>query len=159
VLILGPLFTTKTLKSYFSALDTLKIYNLTLKWLQYDLPGTFRNNPYPATINGSLWSLFYEAACCGLVVAIGMLRITAHQLHFAVFLGVYSVAYLGLTLIDFHDNALIANFHDGYSLGRCHVWHVQIVLTTAIGATTMANSYTDREGHAELAPEKQRLQM
>ena len=34
--------------------------NLTLYYLQFSIKGIFENNPYPNTINGSLWSISYE---------------------------------------------------------------------------------------------------
>lgn len=42
-----------------------------------ELPESFVTNPYPRMVNGSLWSLFYEAACYAalpLVAAVGGLR-------------------------------------------------------------------------------------
>ena len=48
VLVVGPAFTRLTENSYFLHPATLLYFprNLSLKWLQYDLPGVFRNNPY-----------------------------------------------------------------------------------------------------------------
>lgn len=47
------IFSEKTFWSYFP--NTLSLYNM-----QYEVKGVFENNPYPRTINGSLWSLSYE---------------------------------------------------------------------------------------------------
>jgi peptidoglycan/LPS O-acetylase OafA/YrhL len=110
ILIVGPVFTNLSLSAFFFNIDTFLylIRNLTLKWLQYDLPGVFRDNPYPDAINGSLWSLFYEIACYAIVGAFG---VAARTWRFAAFLGVYAVAYIGLKQIDLHTHLLLVNFH------------------------------------------------
>jgi hypothetical protein len=71
----------------------------------------FRDNPYPGAINGSLWSLFYEVVCYGMVAVVGAVGVTARTWRFAAFLEVYSVGYLGLKPIDLHNHVLLANFH------------------------------------------------
>lgn len=60
-LIIGPLFTTKTLTAYFN--DYLFYAHLKTAFLftfNTALPGVFEHNPYPTWVNGSLWSLPYE---------------------------------------------------------------------------------------------------
>lgn len=64
-LVLGPLLSDLSLSSYFSAgapylyvvkhavLDTFSAY----------LPGVFTHNPYPRTVNGSLWTIPVEVCC------------------------------------------------------------------------------------------------
>jgi peptidoglycan/LPS O-acetylase OafA/YrhL len=112
-LIIGPMLTTMPLGSYFSDHDTALylVRNLTLKWLQYDLPGVLRDNPYAAVINGSLWSLFYEVSCYALVVAIGISGVTGRHRRFAAFLGVYMVVYGGYKLVKIHDREMLQEFH------------------------------------------------
>ena len=118
VFALGPFFTTARLHSYFSEWATVTYIprNLSLKWLQYDLPGVFASNPYPATINGSLWTLFYEAACYFMVALIGMIGL-AKQRRFVIFLGAYAALYIGFkVLTPLHSillqYATVANFHE-----------------------------------------------
>jgi peptidoglycan/LPS O-acetylase OafA/YrhL len=66
VLLLGPLLTTASLPDYFSDSGTWRyLYrNITiLPFAGYHLLiGVFENNPYPAIINGSLWTLPAELA-------------------------------------------------------------------------------------------------
>jgi peptidoglycan/LPS O-acetylase OafA/YrhL len=114
-LILGPLSTTLPLAVYFTDHGTALyvIRNLTLKWLQDDLPGVFRDNPYPAVINGSLWSLFYEVCCYGLVVAIGVSGVAGRYSRVAAFLVVYLAIYVSYKLIDVRSHALL---EDSYLL-------------------------------------------
>jgi peptidoglycan/LPS O-acetylase OafA/YrhL len=50
--------------------------NLSLKLLQWQLPGVFLDNPYGGAINGSLWTLYPEVSCYLLVVLAGLTRLT-----------------------------------------------------------------------------------
>ena len=63
VFIIGPLMTTLTVMQYFGAAGTWAylLSNASLSVGQYALPGVFETNPYPAAVNGSLWTLRYEA--------------------------------------------------------------------------------------------------
>lgn len=61
--ILGPLLTTLDPRAYFGHLQTWR-YLLNINLLdihtQFQLPGVFANNPYPNTVNGSIWTLPFE---------------------------------------------------------------------------------------------------
>jgi peptidoglycan/LPS O-acetylase OafA/YrhL len=74
-LVLGPIATRLPMLAYFG--DPLFWSyipsNVSLRFLQYDLPGVFEDNIYPKAINGSLWTLFWEVACYTLVVVLGCL--------------------------------------------------------------------------------------
>jgi peptidoglycan/LPS O-acetylase OafA/YrhL len=116
VFAIGPIFTVETQSSYFSHPETFLYLprNLSLKWLQYDLPGVFRNNPYGPAINGSLWTLIYEAVCYGMVAILGLISRDGRNWVFSGFLAVYAIAYVSLKvfrrdLLDHFD--LLANFH------------------------------------------------
>jgi len=75
VFVVGPLFTTLPLSSYFTD-PTTWIY-----WIRASLlftffgtlPGVFEHNPYPDAVNGSLWTLPVEATCYALAAALGTL--------------------------------------------------------------------------------------
>lgn len=57
VVLLGPAFTTLGLAEYVAHPGTrLHLWNIAL-YPVYSLPGVFAANPYPAAVNGSLWSL------------------------------------------------------------------------------------------------------
>jgi peptidoglycan/LPS O-acetylase OafA/YrhL len=74
VAFIGPLATSVDFARYLSDLTVWSYVprNLSLAFLQYDLPGVFRSNPYPGAVNGSLWTLFWEVACYGMVVVLGV---------------------------------------------------------------------------------------
>ena len=108
---LGPAFTRLPLGAYFAEPRTMTYIfsNLSLKWLQYDLPGVFAGNPYPEAINGSLWSLFYEVMCYGLVACIGVLGISASQRLGAVFFAAYAVIYILFGMSRWTNQVLLLN--------------------------------------------------
>ena len=76
VLVLGPLFTTAPLSTYFTAKDTARYVALNLllfKGIAYVLPGVFTTNPWPLAINGSLWTLPSEVRCYAALLALWVL--------------------------------------------------------------------------------------
>ena len=63
VLVLAPSLTQFSLAQYFSDSQVLRYFVKCLTLLtgvEYHLPGVFLHNPYPAAVNGSLWTLPYE---------------------------------------------------------------------------------------------------
>jgi peptidoglycan/LPS O-acetylase OafA/YrhL len=91
VLVLGPCLTALSASAYFAAADTWLYVprNLSLLSLQYDLPGVFQFNPYPGAINGSLWTLIYEAGCYCIVATLGGFGLTTTHRRFVIFLVAY----------------------------------------------------------------------
>jgi peptidoglycan/LPS O-acetylase OafA/YrhL len=81
--VLGPIVSTLAPRGYFASADggsTVLGYflgNLALFDLRQTLPGVFASNPIPRVVNGSLWTIPYEAAlylCVAAVGATGLLR-------------------------------------------------------------------------------------
>ncbi|PJN95148.1 acyltransferase, partial [Amaricoccus sp. HAR-UPW-R2A-40] len=72
-LVLGLAVTRLPATEYLTSPDTwtFLLSNTLLVSPQYTLPGVFVNNPVP-TVEGSIWTLFYEAACYGLVFLLGI---------------------------------------------------------------------------------------
>ncbi|MEU6641405.1 acyltransferase [Saccharomonospora sp. NPDC046836] len=89
--VIGPLFTTMSAGEYWSDLQTWRylVGTSLLFLLQHLLPGVFVDNPYPWSVNGSLWTLPMEfvgyvvVLVLGLLVAAGVTRL----LVFAVLAG------------------------------------------------------------------------
>lgn len=76
VLVLGPVFTTVPLSTYFTAKETARYLYLNLslfKGVAYVLPGVFATNAWPSAINGSLWTLPSEVRCYVALLAIWVL--------------------------------------------------------------------------------------
>ena len=72
-LIIGPLVSTLKLAEYLSARGTWSyiVHNAGLYTLQHRLPGVFDNNPWPWSVNGSIWTLPMELTGYLLVLAFG----------------------------------------------------------------------------------------
>lgn len=77
VFILGPIFTTLSLKQYFTSLGTFKpLLSAFIYIQQYTIDSVFSTNPNHA-LNGSLWTLKYEFTCyivCFLCVYLKLYR-------------------------------------------------------------------------------------
>lgn len=74
--VLGPFFTTLSLKDYLFNYQTLQyLTTISLYWIHYDLPGVFQNNVYPVAVNGSLWTLYYEFVFYIVVGVLGVSRL------------------------------------------------------------------------------------
>lgn len=63
-LIIGPIFSSLSLKEYYTSTVTWKYLRNIIFHVEYFLPGVFENLPYPNAVNGSLWSLPVEMLMC-----------------------------------------------------------------------------------------------
>ena len=73
IFVLGPIFTTIDLKTYFTHPATRSYFsNNSLLFVQYYLPGVFETVRVPNAVNGSLWSLPAEFFMYMLVAFVGM---------------------------------------------------------------------------------------
>ncbi len=60
IFVLGPIFTTLSLKEYFSSSVLSRYFENTFLHISFYLPGVFEHNPVPNAVNDSLWSLPVE---------------------------------------------------------------------------------------------------
>lgn len=65
--ILGFTVTSYDAFHYFTAVEFFKYFGNVFFIFRSDLPGVFVDNPYPLVVNGSLWTLFYEMICYGVL--------------------------------------------------------------------------------------------
>jgi peptidoglycan/LPS O-acetylase OafA/YrhL len=77
ILLVGPFMTSLTLADYFRHKQTWSFLavNLSLVTFQDGLPGVFTHNPFPDSVNGSLWTLRWEARCYALIFGLGVVRL------------------------------------------------------------------------------------
>ncbi|SFI49513.1 acyltransferase family protein [Jannaschia pohangensis] len=147
VVILGPWLTDLSPRAYVADPLTWTYLprNLSLALLQYDLPGVFRTAPYPEAINGSLWTLFHEAACYALVLALGVAGWITGRMG-AVF-AAYAVFYLGGAAVGFDGR--LGLFHGlslPFVLGMAGwVWRDRIVLIWPVGLALLALALVSRD--------------
>ena len=106
--IIGPLATTLGLGAYFTHIETytFTIRNMLLFPLQYTLPGVFETQPYPS-VEGSIWTLFYEVVCYMGVFVLGMLGILRKPLWVMGALAAYLAIWLAIEAADMPVNRIV----------------------------------------------------
>lgn len=72
ILLVGPLATELSLAEYFSSERTWQYLSNLLLWIQFDLPGVFTTNPFPMTVNGSIWTLPFVMAMDLSLIGLGL---------------------------------------------------------------------------------------
>jgi len=94
VFILGPVVTMISWDNYFRDSLTLKyLYNLVL-YIQFLLPGVFLNNPYPKSVNGSLWTLPIEFSFYIVVAVLGLLLVYRNRINLTLLFFIESVVFI-----------------------------------------------------------------
>lgn len=76
-LVLGPIFTNVSYAEYFSSYEFFAYFTNILGVIHYVLPGVFVDNPFPETVNGSLWTVPFEIGCYALIsicIFLGVLK-------------------------------------------------------------------------------------
>ncbi len=90
-LLLGPLLTTKPLIDYFFHTEFYQYFFNIFGYIHYNLPGLFIDNPVPRTVNGSLWTVPYEAECYILLAVLVLMGLIKRPKLFATLLAICSV--------------------------------------------------------------------
>jgi len=94
IFILGPVTTVLSWRDYFTNPGTWKyLYNIVLN-IQFILPGVFENNPYPYSVNGSLWTLPIEFFCYILVCLLGLCLVYRNKYNLLIFFLVQSFIFV-----------------------------------------------------------------
>lgn len=86
--VIGPMLTSLSLVDYFHQKE---VYDYVLKIagmnIQFTLPGVFVDNPYPNSVNGSLWTIPYEVFAYILLFALYAVGVlSSKKLSVAIFL-------------------------------------------------------------------------
>lgn len=92
-LVLGPLLTDGTLRDYFGHIEFFQYFLNIIGYIHYYLPGVFTDNPVPRIVNGSLWTVPYEAECYLALAAISLIGLVRRP---KVFLAIFVVLLVGL---------------------------------------------------------------
>jgi peptidoglycan/LPS O-acetylase OafA/YrhL len=95
---IGPILSLLSIAEYFRNPEVFSFVGVNLSLLTFrdGLPGVLTNNPFPDSIDGSLWTLKYEARCYFLVLALGVLRALNRRV-----VGILFVAALSAVLLQF----------------------------------------------------------
>ena len=73
--VVGPLATGLSLKAYLLNSQTLGYLSNMALITQFHLPAVFTDNPFPGTVNGSVWTLPYEVLMYASLLAMGLLKL------------------------------------------------------------------------------------
>jgi peptidoglycan/LPS O-acetylase OafA/YrhL len=94
-LLLGPVLSSAAPGVYFRSAQTWAYFrSLSFLEIYYTLPGVFATNPYPNTVNGSIWTLPIEVAMYALLAMLGVLR-TLNRATVTVLVLALAVAWFG----------------------------------------------------------------
>lgn len=83
-LILGPVLTDVSLREYFTDSEFFRYFLNIIGYIHYHLPGLFMNNPVKNWVNGSLWTVPFEAECYILLAALAAFGLARRPWLFAV---------------------------------------------------------------------------
>lgn len=75
VALVGSLATTLPLADYLRSSQTLSYLSNMVLLTKFHLPGVFVDNPFPNTVNGSVWTLPYEVTMYSLLMLLGLCRL------------------------------------------------------------------------------------
>jgi peptidoglycan/LPS O-acetylase OafA/YrhL len=139
VFIVGVKYTTFPIHTYLSNPQTREfLFNnitLILKPLKWNLPGVFLENPYKASVNGSLWTLPWEIKMYFVLASIGFLhyskRINISRNLFNTFIlliGIIST----ITYLTYHYNFPEKDFSDVHFLSMFFIGASFFVLRNRI---------------------------
>jgi len=94
-LLMGPTVTTLASGAYFSRPEIWTFFtrNTLLAVPQYTLPGVFESQPYP-TVEGSIWTLFYEVLCYLGILLAGLTGLLARRRAMSALIGVFVITWL-----------------------------------------------------------------
>lgn len=115
IFIVGVFATVDSLSKYFLSPSTWGFFkhNAFLVFgVQYDLPGVFLNNPYPVSVNGSLWTLPIEVGMYFGVAVLGSLSLLKDEKLFNLFF---------ITLCLIYALSVNNSFFIAYDLRHVHL--------------------------------------
>lgn len=72
-MVLGPMLTTVSYGEYFTDPDFFRYFLNIIGYIHYHLPGVFLDNPIERMVNGSLWTVPYEAECYLVLAAVSLI--------------------------------------------------------------------------------------
>ena len=100
-LVLGPLFTTLPLASYFNDPEFFRYFGNIVGWITFHLPGVFEANNV-SIVNANLWTLPSEFHCYLITAALMILGTAYNRTILTAILAVITVVFIGLnTFSDF----------------------------------------------------------
>ena len=108
----GAFVTTLSVGGYWKSTDTMTYLPryISLYFMRDSLPGVFEHNPFPKSVNGSAWTLFYEVSCYITVFFASFLERRIKGTLPSIIAAVF-VAWVALQVFDaFEPPARVTNF-------------------------------------------------
>lgn len=145
-LVLGPAVSTLTTDAYFAHPQTWRYFStLKLAAVKFDLPGVFTDNPFPKTVNGSLWSIPLEVKCYIALMALGCIGVIARR---AWLIGLLAIGCAGAALryqaaLTIHAQLVLSFFVGAAIQVHRAAWEAHrpaILLACAVAAAAFAAS-------------------
>ncbi len=139
VFLLGPVFSTLVLADYGSSSTSWRYLSTAVLVVRHSLPGVFADNPFPAAVNGSLWTLPVEFLCYITVAALGCVTWGSRRVLIALGLGLtvllasFAPQVLGLRFVPHFE--MVAMFWAG-------VFYAGVVQSN--GEDKTSNAVSDR---------------
>ncbi|EIK53747.1 acetyltransferase [Stutzerimonas stutzeri TS44] len=106
VLVVGPLATRLPLADYWSEPQTLGYLGNIALLTQFQLPGVFVDNPFPNTVNGSLWTLPYEVMMYVSVVLLGVLGLFRRRMALLGLAMLFAIQFYLIPALDLQSELL-----------------------------------------------------
>lgn len=119
VFVLGPLFTTLPVGTYFRTPQTYEyLKSVFLYPLYWNLPGVFEHNTYSPSVNGSLWTIPHEVLFYGLILLLGITKLLQKKkINIALFLSFFILECYKYQLFPGGGNFLSLPKYDVIELG------------------------------------------
>ena len=143
--LLGPTFTTLSIRAYFVDPDSVRyvLGNASLLRIRYNLPGVFESNPTRLIVNGSIWTLPYEFLMYLGVLALGKLKLLRPRvvLVLLAIVLVLSWQWVGGDYVSFGapflSGATLYLWRDRIPLN----WHLAALSAVALGASLLTKGF------------------
>lgn len=123
-LVLGPIFTVLPLSEYFTSREFKMYFFNIVGFPNFVLPSVFKDNPFPATVNGSLWTVPFEIGCYVIMsffIYFGVLRsrrklLVCAALTLVLVLALGKIMYQPWYLAAMHDPTMLSLITMNYLL-------------------------------------------
>ncbi|MBM4764484.1 acyltransferase [Bacillus sp. B15-48] len=99
IFLLGPLVSSMNVTDYFLHPETYRYFKvLFIKGLEgHSLPGAFENNIYPNTVNGSLWTIYYEVIFYIGIAGLSLLGLLTKRIMLLLFMLSFILFFIPIT--------------------------------------------------------------
>lgn len=99
---IGPVVSTLGASGYFSSAGTWQyLWTADIFDVQRSLPGVFEQNPYPVTVNGSLWTIALECTAYLLVPILAVMGLLHRRLFWSVVVAALVAYGVGVMVFNF----------------------------------------------------------